>query len=274
MKTGGLAGAWMMIALLSGCTPDAPTNAANQLVNATSFAEKMTGGNEAEPEAQPFSMMDKSEELEFAYSYPAEAAAIPELVRRFDREIRQSKASALKLAREDQASARKEGFPFHGHALETHWSVEGNIPAFLSLLSTGYSFTGGAHGMTGYEALIWDREAKRALGMEAMLSSPADFKAAITEDFCAALDKERAARRGAPVEATDPDDEFTQCIDPMEQVLTPTSRDGKLFDAVKVVIGPYAAGPYAEGSYEISLPVTAAVRATIKDQYQAAFAGG
>ena len=185
----------MLIALLSGCTPDAPTNAANQVVNATSFAEKMTGGNQAEPVAEPFSVTDKSEELEFAYSYPAEAAAIPELVRRFDREIRQSKASALKLAKEDQASAKKSGYPFHGHALETHWTVEGNIPAFLSLLSTGYSFTGGAHGMTGYDALIWDRAAKRALGMAAMLSSPADFKAAINDDFCAALDKERAARR-------------------------------------------------------------------------------
>jgi len=52
----------------------------------------------------------------------------------------------------------------------------------------------------------------------------------------------------------------------------PTSKDGKLIDAVTVVIGPYSAGPYAEGSYEIGLPVDAAMRQTIKTEYQDAFA--
>ena len=37
------------------------------------------------------------------------------------------------------------------------------------------------------------------------------------------------------------------------------------------VIGPYSAGPYAEGSYEVALPVDAAMRGAIKTEYQDAF---
>lgn len=67
------------------------------------------------------------------------------------------------------------------------------------------------------------------------------------------------------------DDDFTKCIDPMKEVLVPTSKDGKLIDGVTVVIGPYSAGPYAEGNYDIALPVDAAMRNAIKTEYQDAF---
>jgi hypothetical protein len=67
------------------------------------------------------------------------------------------------------------------------------------------------------------------------------------------------------------DDDFTQCIDPMEQVLVPTSSDGKLIDSMTVVVGPYNAGPYAEGSYDVKLPVDAAMRKAIKTEYQDGF---
>ena len=57
----------------------------------------------------------------------------------------------------------------------------------------------------------------------------------------------------------------------MKQVLAPTSRDGKLIDGIQVTIGPYGAGPYAEGSYDIKLPVDAAIYKAIKTEYQDAF---
>ena len=58
----------------------------------------------------------------------------------------------------------------------------------------------------------------------------------------------------------------------LSQVLAPTSRDGKLIDGIQVTIGPYGAGPYAEGSYDIKLPVDAAIYKAIKTEYQDAFA--
>jgi len=59
----------------------------------------------------------------------------------------------------------------------------------------------------------------------------------------------------------------------MEQVLVPTSKDGKQIDGLTVVVGPYSAGPYAEGSYEVALPVDAAMRDAIKPDYREAFVG-
>ena len=54
-------------------------------------------------------------------------------------------------------------------------------------------------------------------------------------------------------------------------VLVPTSKDGRLIDSMTFVIGPYSAGPYAEGTYEVTLPVDAAMRKAIKTEYQDAF---
>jgi hypothetical protein len=49
------------------------------------------------------------------------------------------------------------------------------------------------------------------------------------------------------------------------------SKSHKGFDRIGFLIAPYNAGPYAEGSYEVTLPVTAAVVAAAKPEYRAAF---
>ncbi len=67
------------------------------------------------------------------------------------------------------------------------------------------------------------------------------------------------------------DDEFTRCVDPLKQTLLFTSRDGKAIDGLLIVIGPYEAGPYSEGSYEIALPVDAAMIAAMKPEFRDAF---
>ena len=102
------------------------------------------------------------------------------------------------------------------------------------------------------------------------MTSAQAFKAAITRPFCAELDRQRAEKRGAPVVRSG-DDDFTACIDPMEQVLVPTSKDGKRIDSFTVVVGPYSAGPYAEGSYDVPVAVDAAVRKAIRTEYQDGF---
>ncbi|MEC3911601.1 DUF4163 domain-containing protein [Sphingobium sp. CR2-8] len=265
---------WIPAAALlfaAACAPsqDGRSDAAGNNAAATRFAEKMTGAEEPLPPAKPFAEKDKSALLEQAYSYPAQAAAIPFLVAKFDKARAADKADALKMAREDSAAAKEAGFPFRPHSLETEWHVTADTPRFLALQSQTYVYTGGAHGMTAYDALLWDRARKRETSMKALMTSPNAFAAAIGDRFCAALDKQRAEKRGAPVVRGD--DEFTQCINPMEQVLVPTSKDGKLIDSVTVVVGPYNAGPYAEGSYDVPVPVDAAMRKAIKAEYQDAF---
>lgn len=269
------AGPFLLAALsLGACSaPDETANSAGNEGNeaaATDFANRMSGQPQPPPPAEAFEQSEKTDQLEFAYAYPAQAAQVPALVEKFRQQMTTLKADALKMAREDQRAAKQSGFPFRPHSSQTRWTVTADTPRFLALKSESYSYTGGAHGMTGYGALLWDRERRRETTTTALMTSPQAFAAAIRDRFCDALDKERAKKRGAPVERSE-DDDFTKCIDPMREVLVPTSRDGKLIDGFTVVIGPYSAGPYAEGSYEIPLPVDAAMRKAIKTEYQPAF---
>jgi hypothetical protein len=65
--------------------------------------------------------------------------------------------------------------------------------------------------------------------------------------------------------------EFEECIDPAEQTVILGSSNGKAFDRIGVLVSPYAAGPYAEGSYEVTVPVTAKALAAIKPEFRNSF---
>lgn len=256
----------------AGCSPAAHDEQANVMngAAATNFADRMSGTPAPTPAGKPFETSEKTDLLEFAYAYPAEAAAVPALVDKFAKELARSRADATTMAREDNKAAKDAGFPFRGHSLETRWAVSADTPRFLALTSTSYVYTGGAHGMTGYGAVLWDKARQRETSMASLMTSPAAFQSAIRDRFCATLDTQRAEKRGAPV--TRGDDMFNDCIDPMKETLVPTSKDGKLIDGIMVIVGPYSAGPYAEGSYEVPLPVDKAMRDAIKTEYQDAFA--
>jgi hypothetical protein len=272
-RAGGAAAALTLI--LAACSPQQDTPPGNAAANvaASRFAERMTGAPPPAPPARPFKVEEKDAFLAFSFAYPASAAAIPALVDKFRRQMDSAKADALKMAKADSASAKSSGYPFRPHDLAIAWTAAADTPRFLALRSENYAFTGGAHGMTGYDVLLWDKARQRETAVKALMTSPQAFKAAITTPFCAELDRQRAEKRGAPVVRSGEDD-FTACIDPMEQTLVPTSKDGKLIDSITVVVGPYSAGPYAEGTYEVAVPVDAALRRTIKTEYQDAFVGG
>lgn len=238
----------------------------------TNFANRMAGVPEPLPPAEAFDRVEKTDLLEFAYAWPAPAASVSFIADKFRKAMEAGRADALKMAADDRKSAQQSGFPFRAHSLETRWTVTADTPRFLSLQSATYTYTGGAHGMTGYDALLWDKARKRETSIRALMTSPESFAAAIRDRFCRALDKARAEKRGGPIMRGD--DPFTECVDPMKEVLVPVSKDGKLIDAITVVIGPYSAGPYSEGTYEVPLPVDAAMRNAIKTEYQGAFVKG
>jgi hypothetical protein len=263
--------------LLCACSPSPKDEAAsgaqdsrNDIATAN-FVNRMAGEEQPAPPAKPFQQSEKTGLMEFLYAWPAEAAAVPAIEAKFRKDMETGRADALKMAEEDRKSAQQSGFPFHAHSLETRWTVAADTPRFLSLQSSRYTYTGGAHGMTGYDALLWDKARKRETSIRAVMTSPSDFAAAIHDRFCDGLDKARAKKRGGPIMRGD--DPFTQCIDPMKEVLVPVSSGGKLIDAIKVVIAPYSAGPYSEGTFEVVLPVDAAMRKAIKTEYQDAFTG-
>lgn len=274
MRSGGRVaqtGLLIVVLALGACKQAPAPNEADKVDNAAAarYADRMSGTPAPVPAAKPYNVAEKSDMLEFSYAYPAQAAAIPFLVDKFGKELTSSKTDALGMAKDDKAAAAQSGFPFHAHSLETKWTVTGDTPRFLALRSETYVYTGGAHGMTGYDSLLWDKARKRETSVKAVMTSPAAFTKAIHDRFCKELDRQRAEKRGEPVVRGD--DDFTKCIDPMDQVLTYTSKDGRLIDGVTIIIGPYNAGPYAEGSYDIALPVDAALRNAIKTEYQDGF---
>ena len=274
----GKAGPFLGLALLlCACSPSPEDEAAsgaqdrrNDIATAN-FVDRMAGEQQPAPPAKAFQQSEKTGLLEFLYAWPAEAAAVPAIEAKFRKDMETGRADALKMAEQDRKSAQQSGFPFHAHSLETHWTVAADTPRFLSLQSSRYTYTGGAHGMTGYDALLWDKARKRETSIRAVMTSPAAFAEAVHGRFCDGLDQARAKKRGGPIMRGD--DPFTQCIDPMKEVLVPVSSSGALIDAIKIVIGPYSAGPYSEGTYEVALPVDAAMRKAIKTEYQDAFAG-
>jgi hypothetical protein len=274
----GKAGPFLGLALLlCACSPSPEDEAAsgpqdrrNDIATAN-FIDRMAGEEQPAPPAKAFQQSEKTGLLEFLYAWPAEAAAVPAIEAKFRKDMETGRADALKMAEEDRKSAQQSNFPFHAHSLETRWTVAADTPRFLSLQSSRYTYTGGAHGMTGYDALLWDKARKRETSIRAVMTSPAAFVEAIHGRFCDGLDQARAKKRGGPIMRGD--DPFTQCIDPMKEVLVPVSNGGALIDAIKIVIGPYSAGPYSEGTYEVALPVDPAMRKAIKTEYQDAFAG-
>ena len=209
--------------------------------------------------------------LEFTYKHPAEVGAIPALAALLRAEADEARAEARKAALEDRTAATADGYEYHTHSLGIVWEVVTRTPRFLSLSNSFYSFTGGAHGNYGFEGLVWDRQANRQLAATDLFVSTAALKAAVLKPFCAGLDAERRKKGIEP--PADDDTVFPRCVDPVgEATIVPGSTNRRAINRIGFLIDPYVAGSYAEGSYEVTLPVTAAVLAAVKPEYRDAFA--
>jgi hypothetical protein len=174
------------------------------------------------------------------------------------------------MAIEDRDGAKTDGYPFNAHSLGIVWEVVTQTPRFLSLSKAFYTFTGGAHGNYGFQGLVWDRAQGKRLAATDLFVSRAALKAAVLKPFCAGLDDER---RKKGIEKPEEETVFPRCVDPVSEatiVLGSTNR--RKFDRIGFLMDPYVAGSYAEGSYEVTLPVTAAILAAVKPEYRGEFA--
>lgn len=228
---------------------------------------------EAPPPAEAVSVKDANDLYEFSYAYPAAAAAIPQVGAALDKLMEERRAELVAQSRADQGQAKKDGYPYHAHSYGAEWKVVADLPQWLSLSAEIYTFQGGAHGMTFFDSLLWDKRAQAVRKPLDLFAGKAALTSAVRAPFCAALDKEREKRRGAPLDrAGDP--MFTKCIDPAAQTVILGSSNGQTFDRIGFLVAPYEAGPYAEGSYEVTLPVTGKLMAALRPQYRAGFSAG
>jgi Deacetylase PdaC len=115
----------------------------------------------AAADARPVKISHKSAALEFTYAWPAEAAAIPALDRKFRAEAAARYRQSLSLAREDQKVYQQQKRGSIADFYSKEWTTAGESRRLLSLQSQHSAYTGGAHPNTDYGALLWDRERSR-----------------------------------------------------------------------------------------------------------------
>lgn len=207
--------------------------------------------------------------LEFSYSYPAEAAAIAVLNRRFQADLAKQYRRSLKLGLEDLKIYKQEKRGGISDFFSMEWTTAGQTVRLLSLQNQLSRFTGGAHPNTSYGALLWDRRLGREIQMETLFLRSGAFDALTRSRYCAALDAERNKRReGEKLDLPD----FNACPKYSELAITPVDKNrNNRFDSIAFVASPYTAGSYAEGEYEVSLPVTSQLIAAIKPEYRNSF---
>ncbi len=261
LMTGGL----IVAVLLAGCSQ--PPQAEADPAADASAAAAVPPGVEALKFENNEMRGDKSRE--FAYHWPAQVSAIPELVARFSAE----RDKALAEQKQEFEDALRE---FAGtdciscvnRSYAKEWEMVADLPRFLSLSATVYIYSGGAHGNGAFDDLIWDREAGKALEAKDFFTSPAAMQQALGATWCKALRKERVKRLG---DDYGEDASFT-CPDIAQLNVLLGSAGKTAFDRIGLLAAPYVAGSYAEGAYEVTVPVSPAVLEAVKPEYRAYFA--
>ena len=264
------------VALLAACKNEVPplkataTSRASSSSAPTSSDAAATASTISTDNDGVASKVEESTVLyEFDYSYPAAAGSIPALKAWLDTERAKSRAQLIEDATAGRAEAKDSGFEYHAYASGRAWEKVAETPRFLSLSAQIYDYTGGAHPNHGYDSLLFDKQAGSRIAPLKLFASAAVFDAVIQKPFCALLDKERSKRRGEPVVRDQ--GMFDDCIKPSEQTVILGSSNGRTFDKVGVLVGPYAAGSYAEGDYEFTLAVSGALVRAVKPEYREAF---
>ena len=263
--------------LLAACSGSSPDQAVQPSVSPSAELAGPTAAATA-PAApalvvKPVSIDDSTPLYEFSYAYPVQAKSIPPLAAWFKADAAKQKRELIKQAKNEQGQAKADRRTYYPFGHSTKWNVVADLPGWLSLSAQRWESLGGAHPNPWQEGLVWHKSAGKRMKGTDLFSSPAALSAAIRLPFCAALDQQRAGKRGAPVNRKS-GNPFDACIDPAAQTVILGSADKAHFTRIGVLVDPYEAGPYAEGNYEVTVPVTAAVLRAVKPQYRSAFAAG
>lgn len=253
-----------------GASPPADSDVKAQPVQTT--APVVASETTSAPAAEARTEKDSNEIYEFEYSYPAAAAAFPGLKNLLDQRLADSRSRLATEAQNAKKDAQADGYPYRTYSVTTSWNVVTQTPRFLSLSSEIYVYSGGAHGMSNSDTLLWDKQVGKAIDPSDLFTDKAALRDAIRQPFCKALDIQRSKKREG--EDWKADDMFSECIDPTESTIILGSSNGQAFDRIGVLVAPYEAGPYVEGSYDVTVPVTRAVMEVVKPVYRSAFVPG
>lgn len=269
-------GATVLALLLAACSPDSGTT----VPEGVSAKGTMPGANpptSVKPVARATAaaggartVEEENERYSFHYSWPDAAGRIPALAALLDARLDADRAELKAQTAQAQKDAQAEGFPWRPYDRSTAWAVITDLPDWLSLSADLYQYSGGAHGMATFDSLVWDKRKGAARAPLDLFSSPDALEAAIKPQFCTLLDRQRAAKRGAE-ESRAGGGLFDECITLASTTVILGSSNSRTFDRIGFLIPPYEAGPYAEGTYEVTMPVTARIIAAVRPEYRESF---
>lgn len=251
--------------LLAGCSENKPSPTEKVAAASVPGAPPDGPADIAAKNAPASDVREKTDLVEFTYSYPRDAATIPELAAWLDSDRSTKRDALIAAAQRDRGAAEKAGFPYRPHSHLQAWQRVTNTPRFLSLSAKIETYMGGAHGMTSFDTLIWDRNHRERLKPLDLFKSGEAFDDAIRDAFCAGIKGAKAAKGIVVDEA--PDSPFAKCPPPSAQTVWLGSSDGRYLDRLTIAIAPYEVGPFAEGSYKINVPVTGALVKAVKDEF-------
>ncbi|WP_375291453.1 DUF3298 and DUF4163 domain-containing protein [Qipengyuania sp.] len=240
-----------------------------------SAAQATAGASAQKPALEGLSVKETAEKnggtWEFAYSYPKAVAAEPALAEQLTAEKDKALANEKAGWNGAQADSPPDCSACRSRGYEKEWKVVADLPNWLSLSADTYTYTGGAHGMSGLQSLVWNKKNDEGMEGVELFTSAAALEAALGDRLCKALNAERQKKRGEPVDSANANYGFNECQPIKDSTVLVGSSNGKTFDRMTVYFGPYVAGPYAEGAYELDFPVTAAVLDAVKPEYRGSF---
>ena len=208
-------------------------------------------------------LKNNSANLQYSWRVPPEVGVEPGLFEIMRGKAEAGFAAGLAQANADAAQAKKAGFPVHQYTDLRYWTVAADTMRLLALTGQLYGYTGGAHGNTGYDSVIWDRKTKTAISLPSLFSDRAKARAIIEPLVCKALAAEQKERRGGQKL---PD--FDKCPPLSQATLVPYGGMTPVAHSLRVIYAPYVAGPYVEGSYELTIPWPAAIRPLVKPEFR------
>ena len=256
--------ALLVLLTLAACdSPGAPVTASNPDAAPAASTKPQAAA------AKAFRAEEKTDLIEFEFSWSAEAAAVPELVARFQSELAKARTELIGMAEAEKQFRDKQKLDFNGLMSSNSYQTAGKSARLLSLRVDSAAYTGGAHGNSGTGQLIWDRARRVEIKPADLFAETANRDRLLTQRWCDALNRARQEKRGEPVAGGGM---FDDCPSLDDIAVIPADKDGNgRFEQLQLVASPYVAGSYAEGSYEVELPVTADLVAGIRADYRPSF---
>jgi hypothetical protein len=217
----------------------------------------------AAADAKPFKIHSRSAYLDFEYSWPQEVGAASTLVRHFTQDLRGERKKMLSDAR-DASQEKDSVLPFGQYSFYRDITTAGQSARLLSLKIETYEFTGGAHGVNYSAPFLWDRQRRKEISFRTLLADSGAEARLLRNPFCRQLSDQRAKRNGEKTAEA-----FEDCPKFSDLTILPGDADGDgRFDNIHLIADPGVAGSNAEGTYDISLPVTAKFIAAIRPEYR------